>query len=110
MMKPLLAASAGSTPYVLCALLTVSAVPALFLALDGLLMVIPQTMKPAALSLTWQHRRVVQRDAIQREVAGARDLDQGRALATRSVLVPERSAAADERLSTLPVPSCAGFP
>ncbi len=52
-MNPLLAASPGSTPSVLCALEGVSLVPTLLVVVDGVLMVIPQTTKPAAPSLTW---------------------------------------------------------
>jgi hypothetical protein len=52
-MVPLLAASPGSIPSVLCALDGDSAVPTLFLAAVGVLMVTPQTTKPFAPSLTW---------------------------------------------------------
>src|SRR5580658_557397 len=52
-MYPLLADSPGSTPSVLCALVGVSAVPALFVVFEGVLIVIPQTTNPAASSLTW---------------------------------------------------------
>ena len=40
-------------PSVLCAFEWVSAVPALLVDFDGVLMVTPQTTKPAAPSLTW---------------------------------------------------------
>jgi len=52
-MNPSFAASPGSTPSVLWALEGVSAVPALLVAFDGVLMVMPHTTNPLALSFTW---------------------------------------------------------
>ena len=53
-MKPLLAASPGSIPSVLCATLAFSAVPTLLVAAVGVLTVTPQTTEAvAAASLTW---------------------------------------------------------
>src|SRR5579883_2039606 len=52
-MYPSLAASPGSMPSVLCAFEAVSAVPWLFVADDGVLIVTPHTTKPLAPSATW---------------------------------------------------------